>query len=116
VDRTALIGVPTSAGTHGPGQERAPFAPRRAGLVPGLEAAGIVVHDEGDLPLDMYRAAVPDPRQRDLDGVVRVADRERLGVHGEQGPERFDLALAKVAGHDLAHLNQLARTVAAVSG
>ena len=47
---------------------------------------------------------------------VGDADRERLGVHGEQGPERFDLALAKVAGHDLAHLNQFARTVAAVSG
>ena len=45
---------------------------------------------------------------------VGDADRERLGVHGEQGEERFDLALAKVAGHDLAHLNQLARTVAAV--
>jgi threonine/homoserine/homoserine lactone efflux protein len=44
---------------------------------------------------------------------VGDADRERLGVHGEQGEERFDLALAKVAGHDLAHLNQLARTVAA---
>jgi hypothetical protein len=42
-------------------------------------------------------------------------DRERLGVHGEQGEERFDLALAKVAGHDLAHLNQLARAVAAVT-
>jgi DinB superfamily len=41
-------------------------------------------------------------------------DRERLGVHGEQGEERFDLAVAKIAGHDLAHLNQLARTVAAV--
>lgn len=47
---------------------------------------------------------------------VGDADRERLGVHGEQGEERFDLALAKVAGHDLAHLNQLARTVAAVTG
>ena len=43
-------------------------------------------------------------------------DRARLGVHGEQGEERFDLALAKVAGHDLAHLNQLARTVEAVRG
>jgi hypothetical protein len=50
-----------------------------------------------------------------LEGVSE-ADRERLGVHGEQGEERFALALAKVAGHDLAHLNQLARTVAAVRG
>jgi arginase len=75
----ALVGVPTSAGTHGPGQEKAPQALRRAGLVRGLEAAGMAVHDEGDLPLAMYRAAVPDPRQRDLDGVAevdgRVADR-----------------------------------------
>ncbi|HYN17101.1 MAG TPA: DinB family protein, partial [Actinomycetes bacterium] len=45
---------------------------------------------------------------------VGDSDLERLGVHGEQGEERFELALAKVAGHDLAHLNQLARTVAAV--
>jgi arginase len=75
VGQVALLGVPTSAGTHGPGQERAPWALRRAGLARRLEAAGITVHDEGDLPLAMYRAAVPDPRQRDLDGVVTVARR-----------------------------------------
>jgi DinB superfamily len=40
---------------------------------------------------------------------------ERSGVHGEQGEERFDLTVRKVAGHDLAHLNQLARTVAAAT-
>ena len=39
----------------------------------------------------------------------------RPGVHGEQGEERFDLTVRKVAGHDLAHLNQLARTVAAAT-
>jgi arginase len=75
VDTLALVGVPTSAGTHGPGQEKAPQALRRAGLVRGLEAAGIAVHDQGDLPLAMYRAAVPDPRQRNLDGVAEVAGR-----------------------------------------
>jgi hypothetical protein len=36
----------------------------------------------------------------------------RVGVHGEQGEEHFDLTVRKIAGHDLAHLNQLARTVA----
>jgi len=41
--------------------------------------------------------------------------RRRLGVHGEQGEEHFDLTVRKVAGHDLAHLNQLARTVAAAT-
>jgi hypothetical protein len=49
-----------------------------------------------------------------LEGVTD-ADRDRLGVHAEQGEERFELALNKIAGHDLAHLNQLARTVAAVT-
>jgi len=39
----------------------------------------------------------------------------RSGVHGEQGEERFELTVRKVAGHDLAHLNQLARTVAAAT-
>jgi len=39
----------------------------------------------------------------------------RLGVHGEQGEEHLDLTVRKVAGHDLAHLNQLARTVAAAT-
>ena len=39
----------------------------------------------------------------------------RVGVHGEQGRERFDLTVRKVAGHDLAHRNQLARTVAAAT-
>jgi arginase len=71
----ALVGVPTSAGTHGPGQEKAPGALRAAGLVRALEAAGVEVQDAGDLPVAMYRAAVVDPRQRDLDGVAEVAGR-----------------------------------------
>jgi hypothetical protein len=49
-----------------------------------------------------------------LDG-VDDGGRRRLGVHGEQGEEQFDLTVRKVAGHDLAHLNQLARTVAAAT-
>jgi arginase len=75
VGELALIGVPTSAGTHSPGQEKAPQALREAGLVRGLEAAGVTVHDQGDLPLAMYQAAAADPRQRNLDGVVEVAGR-----------------------------------------
>jgi len=48
-----------------------------------------------------------------LEGVDDAAGRS--GVHGEQGEERFELTIRKVAGHDLAHLNQLARTVAAAT-
>jgi DinB superfamily len=50
-----------------------------------------------------------------LEGVDHDAA-TRPGIHGEQGEERFDLTVRKVAGHDLAHLNQLARTVAAATG
>jgi DinB superfamily len=39
----------------------------------------------------------------------------RLAIHGEQGAEDVRRMIDKVAGHDLAHLNQLRRTVAAVT-
>jgi hypothetical protein len=47
-----------------------------------------------------------------LRGIPR-SDWERVGVHGEQGPETVDVMVRKVAGHDLAHLDQLARAVGA---
>jgi DinB superfamily len=43
------------------------------------------------------------------------ADLRRSAVHGEQGSEDVQRMIAKVAGHDLAHLNQLRRTVAAAT-
>ncbi len=56
VDRTfALIGAPTSAGACAPGQERAPRALQRAGLVERLTVA---VVDRGDGPVWRWR---PDP-------------------------------------------------------
>jgi DinB superfamily len=46
----------------------------------------------------------------------RLDQRElrRRGVHGEQGSEDVQRMIDKVAGHDLAHLDQLRRTIAAV--
>jgi DinB superfamily len=40
------------------------------------------------------------------------ADLRRTAVHGEQGTEDVRLMIDKVGGHDLAHLDQLRRTVA----
>jgi hypothetical protein len=37
----------------------------------------------------------------------------RLGVHGEQGEEALRMAVDKFAGHDLAHLNQMHRSLPA---
>jgi arginase len=38
-----LLGVPSSAAAHGPGQEKAPAALRRAGLPERLAAAGVAL-------------------------------------------------------------------------
>jgi hypothetical protein len=38
---------------------------------------------------------------------------DRPGVHGEQGPEDVRLMVRKLAGHDLAHLQQMERAAAA---
>ncbi len=40
---------------------------------------------------------------------------ERTATHAEQGPETFGQSVRKIAGHDVAHLNQLRRTVEAAS-
>ena len=37
---------------------------------------------------------------------------QRIGIHAEQGPENVELLFLKNAGHDLAHLDQLARALA----
>jgi arginase len=67
----SLLGVPSSAGTHGPGQEKAPAALRAAGLVRRLQAAGVRVQDHGDLPTTLLRA---DPSHRDRQGIERVTE------------------------------------------
>ena len=70
-----LVGVPSSAGTHGIGQEQAPLQFRRAGLVERLIAASIEIIDDGDLPLALYRPRSPDRHQQNLGQVVTVAQR-----------------------------------------
>ena len=71
----AIVGVPSSAGTHGVGLEKAPMQLRRAGMVGRLLAAGVDVVDDGDLPLVRYRPRSPDRRRQNLDQVVAVAAR-----------------------------------------
>ncbi|OLE37963.1 MAG: hypothetical protein AUG48_03120 [Actinobacteria bacterium 13_1_20CM_3_68_9] len=76
--RIGLIGVPSSAGAHGPGQEKAPAALRQAGLLGALRETGLEVEDLGDLRVARF---TPDPVNRKRQslspviGVVRqVAD------------------------------------------
>jgi arginase len=49
-----MIGVPSSAGSYAAGQDQAPAALRSAGLIDALRKAGLEVHDEGDLPIQVW--------------------------------------------------------------
>ncbi len=75
LDKIGLIGVPSSAGSHYVGQEKAPQALRRCGLVKDLQRRGVEVRDFGDLPLALYQPRSPDRKQQNLSHVVEVARR-----------------------------------------
>ncbi len=68
-----VIGAPSSAGAHHAGQERAPAALRRAGLVDRLRAGGASLVDGGDLPVTPFAADPAHPRGRNLAAVVAAA-------------------------------------------
>lgn len=88
-----LLGVPSSAAAHGPGQEKAPAALRRAGLVERLTAAGVRLADYGDLPPARWR---PDPDQRrphNLRAVVGVLGAASRGVGAVLAGGRAPLVL-----------------------
>ncbi len=76
--KVALIGVPSSAGSHGPGTERAPAALRAAGLAARLEAAGYEVIDHGDTPTFPYQPDEEHPRARNTAAVVEAMSALRL--------------------------------------
>lgn len=65
----ALIGAPTSAGAFAPGQEKAPEALRKAGLVKRLAAAAIDVRDLGDTPLFRWTPDTASPSAQNLEAV-----------------------------------------------
>jgi len=68
-----MIGVPSSAGAHHAGQERAPDVLRAAGLAARLGAAGESVLDLGNLPGAAFAVDRDHPGSRNLPAVVRVA-------------------------------------------
>ena len=73
--RFRLLGVPTSAGAHGPGQEKAPAALRQAGILDAFDSAAVSLDDAGDLPLVRFQ---PDPANRKAQSADRVAEVARL--------------------------------------
>jgi arginase len=94
--RVSILGVPSTAGSHNPGQEKAPAAWRAAGLADGLRAAGLDVEDRGDLPAAPFRAVEAVDGLRDVERVVAVAQ----GVAAEVAAIRADGRLPLVLGGD----------------
>jgi len=88
-----LIGVPSSAGAHHAGQERAPAALRKAGLPERLRRAGLSLDDAGDLPETPFSLDDTDPTRRNLAAVVRVAERVADAVAEVAGSGRVPLVL-----------------------
>jgi len=68
-----LIGVPSSAGAHGTGQEKAPAALRKAGLLGALREAGLTVEDLGDLPVTRFKPDPANRKRQSLPLVIKVA-------------------------------------------
>ncbi|MFY9926884.1 MAG: arginase family protein, partial [Streptosporangiaceae bacterium] len=92
--RIGILGVPTTAGSHNPGQEKAPAAWRAAGLAEELRKAGLDVVDRGDLPVTPFRAVAPVDGLRDVERVAEVA----RGVAAEVAAIRADGRLPLVLG------------------
>jgi arginase len=89
----SVLGVPTSAGSHNPGQELAPAAWREAGLIEQLRAAGLDVEDRGDLPAEPFRPVSPVGGLRDADRVAELAQKVAAEVAAIRQAGRLPLVL-----------------------
>jgi arginase len=85
------VGVPSSAASYAAGQDLAPAALRSAGLLEQLAGSGLEVHDDGDLPHQVWSPDRDHPLAQNVDqataSVRQLAD--RLGPLLRRG----DLAL-----------------------
>ena len=67
-----LFGVPSSMGAFAPGQERAPAALRRAGLLERVSAEGFDVRDRGDSRVRRWFPDRERPHAQHVDAVREV--------------------------------------------
>lgn len=89
----AVIGVPSSAGAFAPGQEQAPAALRRAGLVEKLAEADIAVRDQGDSPVWRWKPDRDRLHAQNLDAVVSQAQMTAARVRDALTAGQFPLVL-----------------------
>jgi arginase len=91
VSRVSIVGVPSSAASYAAGQDLAPAALRSAGLLEQLAGSGLEVHDDGDLPHQVWRPDREHPLAQNVDQVT--ASLQQLAGRLEPLLARGDLAL-----------------------
>jgi len=91
--RTALIGVPSSAGGRRTGQDGAPASIRAAGLLERLRATGLDISDLGDLATVQFRPDLAHPRQQNLPLVLGVARQVADKVDGAVADDRVPIVV-----------------------
>jgi arginase len=115
IKQLAVIGVPTSAGAFAPGQEQAPQALRRAGLVELLAESGVGVHDHGDRALWRWRPDRQNRRAQNLNAVVQIVGDTAERVRGAAAAGEGSLVIGgdctvgigTIAGHAAADTGRL---------
>lgn len=88
-----IIGAPSSAGAYAPGQEQAPAALRRGGLVGALREVGLEVTDLGDVEQFRWRPDPDHPHAMNVDVVASVADQVAQRVASVLDAGRMALVL-----------------------
>ena len=68
-----VIGAPSSAGAYAPGQEKAPAAFRRHGLIAALQDGGLRVNDRGDVAGFRWRPDLNNPKAMNAGVAAAVA-------------------------------------------
>jgi arginase len=88
-----LLGVPSSAAAHWPGQEKAPAELRAAGIVEHMGDRGIDVVDYGDRPTVRWRPLPYDGRPHDMARVLDVLGDVREHIARIFGEDRLPLVI-----------------------
>lgn len=89
----SVIGVPSSAGSYAPGQERTPRVLRDAGLIAALARTGADVTDCGDLPLQVWAPDRERPLAQNAPDVVASVRELTDRVHTEISRDRRVLVI-----------------------
>ena len=103
-------------------------------LVVGVRYRWILSHDEPDVApfdQDLWVDRLHNDPGESIDDLLELfealrranlrlwrsrppADRDRLGMHAERGPESYGLNFRLIAGHDLVHMDQARKALAQV--